>query len=260
MVARGKCLVSMCRDDDEKGVTCRIGDDVGNRTVPLDKHSLRLRLSQLWERGQQTRAISLLCLAYQKALCVGEVPMEIQEAIYSRRSVRDFTDEPVARSIVNKLLEAAVQAPSAMNEQPWTFVVIQNKALLQSYSNRAKTLFLETMKHDPKLPELKEMLTNPSFNVFYNSGTLIVIFAKPLGRHPDWDCCFAAQTLMLAALGRGLGTCPIGLVWPLFEDDEIKQELNVPKPYRVVLPISVGYPQHPVDPVARAEPEILCWE
>lgn len=185
--------------------------------------------------------------------------MEIHEAIYTRRSVRDFTVEPVAKPMVTKLLDAAIQAPSAMNQQPWTFVVIQNKALLQSYSDRAKTLCLETMNRDPKFAELKEMLANPAFNIFYNSGTLIVIFAKPLGQHPDWDCCFAAQTLMLAAAGYGLGTCPIGLAWPLFDQDEIKQDLNVPQQYSVVLPIIVGYPTHPVASVARAAPEILYW-
>lgn len=185
--------------------------------------------------------------------------MQIHEAIYSRRSIRDFTDEPVARSMINKLLDAAVQAPSAMNEQPWTFVVIQNKVLLQSYSDRSKTLCLQTMKRDPKPPELKAKLTDPSFNIFYNSGTLIVIFAKPQGQHPDWDCCFAAQTLMLAALEHGLGTCPIGLAWPLFEQDDVKLKLNVPKSYTAVLPIIVGYPTHPFDPVARTTPEVLYW-
>lgn len=185
--------------------------------------------------------------------------MEIQEAIYSRRSIRDFTDEPVSKPLVNKLLEAAVQAPSAMNEQPWTFVVIQDRSKLQSYSDRAKTLCLQTMKSHSKLSELNEMLKDPSFNIFYNSGTLIVIFARPLGQHPDWDCCFAAQNLMLAALGHGLGTCPIGLAWPLFEDEEVKQELNVPNDCTVVLPIIAGYPKRPAAPITRAQPTILYW-
>jgi nitroreductase len=88
---------------------------------------------------------------------------------------------------------------------------------------------------------------------------LIVIFAKPVGQHPDWDCCLAAQNLMLAAQGFGLATCPIGLAWPLFEQDDIKQESHVPNPYKVVLPIIVGYATHPVEKVARSAPKIFSW-
>ena len=60
--------------------------------------------------------------------------------------------------------------------------------------------------------ELETMLADPAFNIFYNAGTLIVIFAKPIGQHPDWDCCLAAQNLMLAA--HGMHLAPARLVWP----------------------------------------------
>lgn len=185
--------------------------------------------------------------------------MEVKDAIYDRRSVREFTDNLVDKATVNELLAAAVQAPSAMNMQPWAFVVIQDKALLRAYSNRAKALCVQVFKQDGKLAALKSRLEDPDFNVFYNSGTLIVLFARPVGQHPDWDCCLAAQNLMLAAHGFGLGTCPIGLAWPLFEQDDVKQELCVPQLYTVVLPVIVGYAKHPVETVTRSEPEILCW-
>jgi nitroreductase len=104
------------------------------------------------------------------------------------------------------------------------------------------------------------MLTDPAYNIFYNSGTLILICAKPVGQHPEWDCCLAAQNLMLTAYDMGLGTCPIGLAWPLFDQPDIKQELNLPADYVAVMPIIVGYPRGALPPVERKQPEIRCWK
>lgn len=104
------------------------------------------------------------------------------------------------------------------------------------------------------------MLSDSSFNIFYNSGTLIVIYAKPIGQHADWDCCLAAENLMLAAHEMGLGTCPIGLAWPLLERSDVKNNLNVPVDYLPVMPIIVGYPRKPAPSVERKEPDIRCWK
>jgi nitroreductase len=68
--------------------------------------------------------------------------LNLQEAIENRRSVRNYTPQKVDKAIVEKLIEAAIQAPSAGNSQPWSFAVIQDKKLLQEYSDRAKKLLL----------------------------------------------------------------------------------------------------------------------
>ena len=185
--------------------------------------------------------------------------MQLQLAISDRRAVRDYTDQPVSEAIVESLIKAATMAPSAMNEQPWAFVVIQDKALLKQYSDRAKVLCTETVGLGSAHEKMGEMLSNPSFNIFYDSGTLIVIWAKPIGQHPDWDCCLAAQNLMLAAHDMGLGSCPIGLAWPLFGQAVVKSEINVPRDYSAVMPIIVGYPHGEVTGIERKEAEILCW-
>jgi nitroreductase len=190
----------------------------------------------------------------------GSSTMQVKEAVHGRRAVRDYTDQPVEKVAVTALVQAAIQAPSAINQQPWAFVVIQDKALLKVYSDRAKVRCAETMKTGSMPEELKAMLSDPSFNIFYNSGTLIVIWAKPIGQHPDWDCCLAAENLMLAAHDIGLGTCPIGLAWPLLEQPEVKNELNVPFDYVPVMPMLVGYPRKPAPSVERNEPEIRCWK
>jgi nitroreductase len=186
--------------------------------------------------------------------------LQLKEVINRRRAIRDYTDRPVEKATVTALIQAAIQAPSAINQQPWAFVVIQDKALLKLHSDRAKVLCGETMDAVSMPEEFKAMLSDPSFNIFYNSGTLIVIWAKPIGQHPDWDCCLAAENLMLAAHDMGLGTCPIGLAWPLLQQSDVKNELNVPFDFVPVMPIIVGYPRKPAPSVERTEPEIRCWK
>jgi nitroreductase len=185
--------------------------------------------------------------------------MDLTDVILGRRSIRDYTDEVVSKGAINTLLWAAVHAPSAVNSQPWAFVVIQDKPLLKKYSDRAKVLCATLFTADSS-GESMATLTDPAHNIFYNSGTLIVIFAKPIGPQPDWDCCLAAQNLMLTAYDMGLGTCPIGLGWPLFEQPDVKQALNVPADYRAVMPIIVGYPRQSAPPVERKQPEIRWWK
>ena len=186
--------------------------------------------------------------------------MEVTQAIQDRRAVREYTDQPVDKATVTALLRAAIQAPSAMNQQPWAFVVIQDRPLLKAYSDRGKALCAQSVSTGPIPEELKAILSDVSFNIFYNSGTLIVVYAKPMGQHPDWDCCLAAENLMLAAHDIGLGTCPIGLAWPLLEQPDVKNELNVPLDFVPVMPVIVGHPRKLAPPVERRQPEICCWK
>ena len=71
--------------------------------------------------------------------------MNVKEAILGRRSVRDYTDRQVEKTTIMELIQSAVQAPSAINHQPWAFAVIQDKALLRSLSDRAKDLMAKSM-------------------------------------------------------------------------------------------------------------------
>ena len=71
--------------------------------------------------------------------------MDLMETIYSRRAVREFTAEPVDDKALRQLIDAAVQAPSAVNQQPWSFFVVQDKALLARISREAKSHMLRTI-------------------------------------------------------------------------------------------------------------------
>ena len=74
------------------------------------------------------------------------------------------------------------------------------------------------------------------------------------------DCCLAAQTLMLAAYGQGLGTCWIGLASMLLSSAEAKAELGVSAEYALVAPIILGYPDGAMPAPAKNPPEIVFWK
>jgi nitroreductase len=184
--------------------------------------------------------------------------MELIDAIYGRRAVRDYTSQTVPRATIDELIDAAVQAPTALDEQPWVFAVIQGKGLLEDYSDRAKTHFLATFNpgNDPHSMR-RDLLMDPGFNLFYNAGTLVVIYATPNRHFAPVDCCLAAENLMLAAHAKGLGTCPVGFAQSWLDLSEIKTEIKISTDYTAVIPLIVGYPAKTPNAVPRKKPEIV---
>lgn len=186
--------------------------------------------------------------------------VELKDAIYHRRSIRKYKPQQVSKDDIRTLMDAAVQAPSASNSQPWAFAVIQDQGILNNYSDQAKKLLLEQIDSYPPLAKYRTALSNPGFDIFYGAPTLLIIYAKPVGPHPEGDCCLAAQNIMLAAHSMGLGTCWIGFAHPLLNSDEIKQALGAPTDYTAVAPLIIGYPDGNMPAIRKKEPEIICWQ
>jgi len=186
--------------------------------------------------------------------------MEVIETIYRRRSVRSYEDRNVDTETLRDLLNAAVQAPSAMNEQPWAFGVFQGVELLRDYSARAKTVLLHAMAQGPPHLEHLDMLSDPNFNIFYDAPALIVLYALQGSEQAAEDCCLAGENLMLAATGLGLGSCPIGFARPWLNQPAVKRELDVPEEYAAILPIIVGYSKSTPPAPGRKEPSVLAWK
>jgi nitroreductase len=192
-------------------------------------------------------------------------PERILDVIHQRRSVRAYADEPPSASVIRDLLEAAVYAPTAMHREPWGFVVVQDRAALKRYSDRAKA-----MQRRPaeavgwgSAAQLHgghpSLLDDPGFNIFYDAGTLIVICRMDEGHFAEADCWLAAQNLMLAAAARGLGSCCIGFAVPVLNTTEARRELGIPERGAAVAPVIVGAPRGPVAGVPRKPPHILSW-
>ena len=187
--------------------------------------------------------------------------MQLCDAINHRRSVRTYSSQAVSRETIDTLLNFAVQAPSAMNSQPWSFAVIQDVNLLKDYSDRAKEFLLSVIDQYPPLTKYTQALSNANFNIFYNAGTLVIIYAdRHSGLHAEEDCCLAAQNLMLSAWDMGIGSCWIGFARPLLNLPEVKKEMGIPDTVTAVAPIILGYPQGQLAPVAKNAPIIHIWK
>jgi nitroreductase len=182
--------------------------------------------------------------------------MDLKEAIYSRRAVRDFTAEPVDEDTIRLLIDAAIQAPSAVNQQPWAFIIVRDQALLGRISSEAKAHMLRTTPAGLLSHHFQEILNDPKFHIFYHAPVLIVIACVTESPWAVEDCALAAENLMLAARADSLGTCWIGFAQNWLATSEGKAALNLPVTYLPVAPIIVGHPKSPPPPVPRKEPEI----
>jgi len=184
--------------------------------------------------------------------------MEILEAIRRRRTVRDYLPDPVAITTIRHLITAASWAPSAMNEQPWHFTVVTERALLDDISARSKTWMLQSASDMATSDHFRDLLRDSHFHLFYNAPALIVISATAKTQWSVEDCSLASQNLMLAAVDRGLGSCWIGFAQGWLNTNEGRECLGLPASSCVVAPIIVGYPRSEAPPVSRKAP-IVTW-
>ena len=182
--------------------------------------------------------------------------MDLNKAITGRRSVRSYTTQVVDERIIRRLIDAAVHAPSAVNQQPWTFTVVRDQSRLDRISRDAKSYMLSTMPAGPHSDHFQSLLHDSNFQIFYRAPVLIVISANGQGPWIVEDCALAAENLMLAAYAAGLGSCWIGFAQSFLNTLEAKTMLGVPVAWIPVAPIVVGYPKSAPPPVPRNEPEI----
>lgn len=158
--------------------------------------------------------------------------METMEAIFTRRSIRQFEDRPVSDAIVHDLLAGAMSAPSAGNQQPWHFVVIDDRSVLE------------------RVPEV-----NPYAAMARKAPLAILVCGDlSLEKFPGYwvqDCSAATQNLLLAAHDRGLGAVWTG-IFPMQDRVEGFRALCDLPPGVVPLALVVlGYPAQRLKPENR---------
>lgn len=189
-------------------------------------------------------------------LCRGTGTMDLNEAITGRRSVREYTAQPVDEPTIRRLIDAAVRAPNAVNQQPYTFTVVREQNVLDRVSRDAKSHMLATMDANPHADHFRVRLSDPNFHIFYHAPVLILISGVAQGPWIVEDCALSAENLMLAAYAAGLGTCWIGFAQGYLNTSDGKQELGLPAACVPVAPIIVGHPKAAPPPVPRNAPKI----
>ncbi|HAR95584.1 MAG TPA: nitroreductase [Deltaproteobacteria bacterium] len=193
--------------------------------------------------------------------------MDLLKIIEERRSIRAFKSDPVPEDLVRQILAAAAQAPSAINLQPWEFVVVAgeerrrlSRRLLKAYREKNISCSPGNVKplaatftsrgvqsFEGMKPYLDEM--GLDFNRFINEGScnfygapvaVILCLDNAFSKARYVDVGIALGYLVLAAHHFGLHTCPIGLITAYEED--VKEALDIPQNKDVVISAALGYP------------------
>ncbi len=182
--------------------------------------------------------------------------MNLNEAITGRRSVREYTTQAVDEPTVDRLIDSAIQAPSAVNQQPWTFTVVRDPMLLDRISREAKAHMLATMQAGHHSDHFRSLLDDPDFHIFYHAPVLILISAAAEGPWIVEDCSLAAENMMLAAYADGLGSCWIGFAQSFLNTSDGKTLLGLPVTSVPVAPIIVGHAKAMPASAPRKKPVI----
>lgn len=148
---------------------------------------------------------------------------DILDIIKKRRSIRKYTQQPIAPEIIDQLLTAAMSAPSAANQQPWHFLVVGKR---------------------------EQLITLSSFNSGYlpvakAQAAIIVCGEEALAKLPQYwmqDCSAATENILLAATGLGLGSLWAGVTPGSNHLSKIKDLFNMPENITPFAVVSLGYP------------------
>lgn len=154
--------------------------------------------------------------------------MEVYEAIKSNRSIRQFTDQPVSRDDITKIVNAARLSGSAKNRQPWQFVIVTERDTLQALSE-----------------------CGPWCGHLAGAAFAVVMTAEDLNNPPTqttpFDLGRTSQNMILAAWSMGIGSC----MATIYEMEKARAALQIPDSWSVPWAISFGYPQPEADPRLR---------
>lgn len=161
---------------------------------------------------------------------------DVIKAIKERRSVRAYTDKQLPQEDLDQILEAGRYAPTAHNEQPWHFTVVQNADLLTEINKKANAVMALSDNE-----WLRGLGNDPKFRASYNAPTVIFVSSREDAMSTQTDCAAAAQNMMLAAQSLGIGSVWVGLLWPFINLPEAKTLLELPDGYKPVHAIAFGF-------------------
>ena len=151
--------------------------------------------------------------------------------VLSRRSIRQYTAQDIPDTVLQSILEAGRQAPSAMNLQPWHFIVVTDPQLKQQLADGRYNQFItECPVTIIGCADTSVTVKNPYLKKLYETHQFSIV-----------DVSIALQNMVIAAWAQGVGSCWIGD----FRDSHVKSVLQIPDQWRVVALLTLGYPVNP---------------
>lgn len=191
--------------------------------------------------------------------------MVLLNIIRNRRTVRKFKSTPVPKEHILKILEAAHFAPTAGNQQPWKFLVIQNRVKLDLLSEKAPSWALEKYKKTKKpsseqLKNLRDRLENMLKNILSAPVYVVVLVDSeaPYSDYVLYDGILAAGTMMIAARALGYGT---GFFTTFFPEKEMKDFFQIPDKYQLICFSPIGVPiEWPDAPPKKNIKDLVIFE
>lgn len=161
--------------------------------------------------------------------------MEALECIMTRRSVRQFTDQPVTKEELEQVVTLAAYAPSWKNVQSTRYIAVYDRAKLQTIADECIMNFAGNQRTIANTPVLILLTTVNERSGYERDGS----FSTSKGTHwQSFDAGIAAQTFCLAAHTQGLGTVVMGV----YDEDKIRAVIDVPEGQSVSALIALGHP------------------
>jgi nitroreductase len=181
------------------------------------------------------------------------------DAIKKRRSVRAYEPKPVPRDVLSAVIEAGNEAPSAMNSQPWRFVVVEDKEakkkLLAAAMPKAKMITEKVKDVDPERYEaIKKRYAELPDPVYYSAPVIVFVIGN--GMYAGHSCPLACENMMLAAYSLGLGSCWVGFGAMVTDDPEVRSLLELQEEDAIFGPILLGYPKTSPPRPPKKDPQV----
>jgi nitroreductase len=145
---------------------------------------------------------------------------ETLKTILSRRSVRNYNSTQIKDDELKNIVLAGIHAPSAINQQPWHFTVIQNSELLQKINNTCKAFLLKT--NNKNYIEKIKNKDSEKFSILFDAPTLIIVSGNQNALAPLTDCSLALENMFLAAESMNVGSCWVYAINLLYNSEEGK--------------------------------------
>ena len=159
----------------------------------------------------------------------------VVNTIMSRHSIRKYKETPVEQSKLQTVVNCGVNAPNAMNYQPWAVRVVDSKEYIDGVTEVYKKANAEQVAKDANFK-----------NMFRNAPAIIAVANDTTNHYSQVDCGLMGENMIIAAQAMGLGTCVLGgPVRFLSSDPEAKpylDKLELPENYALLYIIAIGYP------------------